>query len=96
MHTCKEEPPGKPSVSTPEPGLDATFDHILEHWPVLTRRGESLAFRCPAAFKPEGFFKWFFYTTRVIRPRGQSENRYAVWFGPEVSMPYCEDSQHVV
>jgi neutral trehalase len=52
----------KPSVSTPEPGLDATFDHILEYWPVLTRRGESLAFPLSGRFvKPGGIFKWFFY-----------------------------------
>jgi alpha,alpha-trehalase len=52
----------KPSVSTPEPGLDAAFDHILEYWPVLTRRGESLEFPLSGRFvKPGGFFKWFFY-----------------------------------
>jgi neutral trehalase len=51
-----------PSVSTPEPELDATFDHIFEYWRVLTRRGEMLAFPLPGRFiKPGGFFKWFFY-----------------------------------
>ncbi|MFC1976410.1 trehalase family glycosidase, partial [Chloroflexota bacterium] len=52
----------KPSVSTPEPRLDATFDHIYQYWPVLTRPGESLAFPLSGRFvKPGGFFKWFFY-----------------------------------
>jgi alpha,alpha-trehalase len=51
-----------PSVSTPEPEIDAAFNHVLEYWPVLTRRGESLAFPLPGRFvKPGGFFKWFFY-----------------------------------
>ena len=49
----------KPSVSTPEAGLDATFDQIYKYWPVLTRRGESLAFPLSGRFvKPGGFFKW--------------------------------------
>ncbi len=52
----------KPSVSTPEPEIDATFNHVLEYWPVLTRPGESLAFPLSGRFiKPGGFFKWFFY-----------------------------------
>lgn len=52
----------KPSVSTPDPGLDATFDHVFKYWPVLTRGGESLAFPLTGRFvKPGGFFKWFFY-----------------------------------
>ena len=52
----------KPSVKTPEPELDATFDHIYQYWPVLTRPGESLAFPLSGRFvKPGGFFKWFFY-----------------------------------
>lgn len=52
----------KPSVSTPEPAIDATFEHILEYWQVLTRHGDSLAFPLPGRFvKPGGFFKWFFY-----------------------------------
>jgi alpha,alpha-trehalase len=52
----------KSSVSTPEPDLDATFDHIYEYWQVLTRRGESLAFPLAGRFiKPGGFFNWFFY-----------------------------------
>lgn len=52
----------KPSVSTPEPELDATFDHIFEYWPVLTRGRDSLAFPMSGRFvKPGGFFKWFFY-----------------------------------
>jgi hypothetical protein len=29
----------KPNVSTPEPAIDATFEHIFEYWPVYTRRG---------------------------------------------------------
>ena len=56
------KPTLKPSVSTPEPRLDRVFSHIYEYWPVLTRRGESLAFPLPGRFvKPGGFFKWFFY-----------------------------------
>jgi alpha,alpha-trehalase len=52
----------KPSISTPEPGLDATFDHVFTYWPVLTRRGDSLAFALSSRFvKPGGFFKWYFY-----------------------------------
>jgi alpha,alpha-trehalase len=52
----------KPSVTTPEPELDAAFDHIYQYWPVLTRPGESLAFPLSGRFiKPGGFFKWFFY-----------------------------------
>ena len=52
----------KPSVSTPEPEINATFDKIYDYWPVLTRRGETLAFPLPGHFiKPGGFFKWFFY-----------------------------------
>jgi alpha,alpha-trehalase len=52
----------KPSVSTPEPGLDAAFDHVFDYWPVLTRSGESLAFPLSGRFvKPGGIFKWFFY-----------------------------------
>jgi alpha,alpha-trehalase len=52
----------KPSISTPEPELDATFDHIFDYWPVLTRPGESLAFPLPGRFvKPGGFFKMSFY-----------------------------------
>lgn len=52
----------KPNVSTPEPAIDATFEHIFEYWPVLTRSGESLAFPLSGHFiKPGGFFKWFFY-----------------------------------
>jgi hypothetical protein len=27
----------KPSVSTPELGLDTAFDHTYEYWSVLTR-----------------------------------------------------------
>ncbi|HSF79587.1 MAG TPA: trehalase family glycosidase [Anaerolineales bacterium] len=51
-----------PNVSTPEPELNAAFDHIYQYWPVLTRRGESLAYPLPGRFvKPGGFFKWFFY-----------------------------------
>jgi alpha,alpha-trehalase len=47
---------------TPEPELNATFEHVLEYWPVLTRDGESLAFPLSGRFvKPGGFFKWFFY-----------------------------------
>jgi alpha,alpha-trehalase len=54
--------PVKPSISTPEPELNATFNHIYQYWPVLTRRGESLAFPLPGNFvKPGGLFKWFFY-----------------------------------
>jgi alpha,alpha-trehalase len=52
----------KPSVSTPEPAIDATFEHIFDYWPVLTRPGESLAFPLSGRYvKPGGFFKWFFY-----------------------------------
>jgi alpha,alpha-trehalase len=52
----------KPSVSTPEPAIDAAFDHIFQYWPVLTRSSESLAFPMSGRFvKPGGFFKWFFY-----------------------------------
>jgi alpha,alpha-trehalase len=52
----------KPNISTPEPGLDATFEHVFEYWPVLTRPGESLASPLSGRFvKPGGFFKWFFY-----------------------------------
>ncbi|MCK5318346.1 MAG: hypothetical protein KAJ55_10540, partial [Anaerolineales bacterium] len=62
IRTFMEEPLLKPRVSTPEPELDATFDHVFEYWPVLTRRGESLAFPLSGRFvKPGGFFKWFFY-----------------------------------
>ena len=56
------EPALKPSVSTPEPSLDATFDHVYQYWPVLTRSSDSLAFPLSGRFvKPGGFFKWFFY-----------------------------------
>jgi alpha,alpha-trehalase len=52
----------KPSISTPEPGLNATFDHVYEYWQVLTRRGDTLLFPLAGRFiKPGGFFKWFFY-----------------------------------
>jgi alpha,alpha-trehalase len=52
----------KPSVLTPEPELDATFDKVYQFWPVLTRGGETLAFPLSGRFvKPGGFFKWFFY-----------------------------------
>lgn len=52
----------RPRVSTPEPLIDAAFDHIFDYWPVLTRRGESLAFPLPVRFvKPGGIFKSFFY-----------------------------------
>ena len=52
----------KPTVSTPEPAIDAAFEHIFDYWPVLTRSGESLAFPLSGRFvKPGGFFKWFFY-----------------------------------
>ena len=62
METQRNEPPLKPSVSTPEPGLASAFSHIYEYWPVLTRRGESLAFPLPGRFiKPGGYFKSFFY-----------------------------------
>jgi alpha,alpha-trehalase len=56
------EPTLKPSVSTPEPELDAAFAHIFQYWPVLTRSCDSLAFPMSGRFvKPGGFFKWFFY-----------------------------------
>ncbi len=56
------DPTQKPSVSTPDPSLDATFDHIYQYWPVLTRSSDSLAFPLSGRFvKPGGFFKWFFY-----------------------------------
>jgi len=52
----------KPTVSTPEPEIDATFEHIFQYWPVLTRSGNSLAVPISGRFvKPGGFFKWFFY-----------------------------------
>lgn len=52
----------KPSVMTPEPEINATFDKIYDYWPVLTRRGETLAYPLPGRFlKPGGIFKWFFY-----------------------------------
>jgi len=52
----------KPSVSTPEPLIDAAFDYIFQYWPALTRDGESLAFPLSGRFvMPGGFFKWFFY-----------------------------------
>ena len=52
----------KPTISTPEPRLDATFDHVFNYWPTLTRSGDSLAFPLQGRFvKPGGFFKWFFY-----------------------------------
>jgi alpha,alpha-trehalase len=58
----KSEPHLKPSISTPEPGLDSVFSHIYEYWSVLTREGETLAFPLPGRFiKPGGFFKGFFY-----------------------------------
>ncbi len=52
----------RPKVNTPEPELDAAFDHVFEYWPVLPRRGDTLAFPLSGRFvKPGGFFKWFFY-----------------------------------
>ena len=45
MEVYKGEPPLKLTVSTPEPWLDATFDHVFKYWPVLTRRGESRQFQ---------------------------------------------------
>jgi alpha,alpha-trehalase len=50
------------TIITPEPELNATFDHVSRYWSVLIRNGQTLSFPLSGRFvKPGGFFKWFFY-----------------------------------